>query len=162
MTSDAALTDAAIRSWQFYVTRVHDFVAPLSDEQLEQTIAPERNRLLYLLGHIAAVHDRMIPLLGIGERLHPELDATFLESGDSHAAVPFTGATLKAMLHEINAALMAAYTAWTPVDWLARHTAVSEEDFAREPHRNRYSVLLSRTGHLASHYGQMVLTKAIG
>jgi hypothetical protein len=36
---------------------------------------------------------------------------------------------------------------------------VSEEDFAKEPHRNRFTLLLSRTGHLAFHLGQVVLVK---
>jgi len=30
-------------------------------------------------------------------------------------------------------------------DWLQKHGAVSEEDFSREPHRNRFTVLLGRT-----------------
>jgi hypothetical protein len=41
-------------------------------------------------------------------------------------------------------------------DWLSRHTAVSEEDFAKEPHRNKLNILVSRTTHLAGHTGQMV------
>jgi len=42
-------------------------------------------------------------------------------------------------------------------DWLARHTAVSEEDFAKDPSRNRFAVLLSRTNHLSYHLGPAVL-----
>jgi len=34
----------------------------------------EYRRFFYLLGHLTAMHDRMFPLLGIGERLHTELD----------------------------------------------------------------------------------------
>jgi len=30
-------------------------------------------------------------------------------------------------------------------DWLQRHTAVSEEDFAKDASRNRFAILLSRT-----------------
>ena len=37
-----------------------------------------------------------------------------------------------------------------------RHAVVSEEDFARDPSRNRFAVLLSRTNHLSSHLGQAV------
>jgi hypothetical protein len=44
-------------------------------------------------------------------------------------------------------------------DWLQKHTAVSEEDFVWEPHRNRFAVLLARTAHLAYHLGQAVLAK---
>ena len=58
----------------------------LSEEQLLQEIAPGKNRLIYLWGHLTAVNDALIPLLGFGERLHPELDAMFFAStGISHA-----------------------------------------------------------------------------
>jgi hypothetical protein len=40
-----------------------------------------------------------------------------------------------------------------------KHTSVSAEDFAKEPHRNRYTILLTRTMHMALHFGQFVLTK---
>ena len=42
-------------------------------------------------------------------------------------------------------------------DWVQRHSAVSEEDFAKDASRNRFSILLSRTNHLSYHLGQAVL-----
>jgi hypothetical protein len=42
-------------------------------------------------------------------------------------------------------------------DWLQRHSAVSAEDFAKDPSRNRFAVLLNRTNHLSYHLGQAVL-----
>jgi hypothetical protein len=42
-------------------------------------------------------------------------------------------------------------------DWVQRHSAVSEEDFAKDPSRNRFAVLLSRTNDLSYHLGQAVL-----
>jgi hypothetical protein len=36
---------------------------------------------------------------------------------------------------------------------------VSPEDFAKEPHRNRLNVLISRTNHMANHIGQLLLLK---
>jgi len=44
---------------------------------------------------------------------------------------------------------------------LHKHTSVSEEDFAKEPHRNRLNVLTTRTTHLASHYGQLIFLKKV-
>ena len=52
---------------------------------------------------------------------------------------------------------MAAFTALPPGDWLKRHEAVSEEDFAKEPLRNRLAVLQSRTAHAAGHGSQIAL-----
>jgi hypothetical protein len=40
---------------------------------------------------------------------------------------------------------------------LRRHNAVSEEDYAKDPTRNRLAVLLSRTNHMSYHLGQITL-----
>jgi hypothetical protein len=159
MSTDAHLVDAALRAWQSGIERSDAFFRSLSDEQLRLPIAPGRNRLGYLWAHLIAVQDRMLPLLGIGERRHLELDAPYLTSPDSDATPLLSVAQLVPMWDEVNGALAAAMRRWTPADWVARHTAVSEADFANEPHRNRFSVLLSRTSHLASHQGQVVLVK---
>jgi hypothetical protein len=159
MTAEQQLVDATLRAWKFHIDRVETSFRDLSDEQLEVRVAPGRNRLLYLLGHIAMVHDRMLPLLGIGPRRHTELDAVFIEKADSGEAAPLSGSALKEILVEIDRELWNAFNQWSPSDWLSKHTAVSDEDFAKEPHRNRLSVLLSRTAHLAFHHGQVVLTE---
>jgi hypothetical protein len=45
--------------------------------------------LLYLWGHLTAIHDAMLPLLGMGERLYPEFDVAFVSNPDkSQAAIP--------------------------------------------------------------------------
>ena len=131
--------------------RTTQFFDDLSDEQLQAEIAPGRNRLIYLLGHLAAVHDGMLPLLGIGPRLHPELEATFIRTADRSVDVLPSATELKSASAEIDRALSAAFNSWSAADWLARHTAISDEDFVREPHRNRISVLLSRNTHMAFH-----------
>jgi len=60
-----------------------------SFEDVLREIAPGRNRLLYLWGHLTATHDAMLPLLGLGERLHPEFDAAFISTPDkSKADIP--------------------------------------------------------------------------
>lgn len=157
MTADAALVDAGLRAWQGAVERSDIFLRALTDAQLRTPVAPGRNRLVYLWGHLIAVHDRMLPLLGAGDRLHPELDEAYLSKPDDPAARLHSAAELAPMWAEVNAALWAAMERWTADDWAARHTAVTAEQFHAEPHRNRFSVLLSRTAHLASHQGQMIL-----
>ena len=103
----------------------------------------------------------MIPLLGIGERLHPELDAPFLHDADAaHASAPSpSAADLQRWWDEVHPILWSAFTTWTAADWAARHTAVTEADFATNPLRNRLAVLLSRTSHVSYHIGQVVLVK---
>jgi hypothetical protein len=162
MTADEQLVDAALRAWQTSVDRAEKFFADLTDDQLDLEIAPGRNRLIYLLGHLVAVHDRVLPLLGAGDRMHEHLDTPFLVSADrEHATLP-RPAELRRAFVDVNKHLWDIISKWTPAEWLSRHTAVSEEDFAKEPHRNRYSVLLSRTTHLASHQGQLILVKPRG
>jgi len=159
MNAEQQFVDVGLRAWRQAVDRSDAFFRGLTDEQLQQQVAPGRNRLVYLWGHLAAVHDRMLPLLGVGPRLHPELDEPFLEKPDQPGQPMLSAAKLAAIWTEVNSALATGVASWTPADWLARHTSVSEEDFAKEPHRNRFSVLLSRTAHLASHHGQVVLTQ---
>ena len=160
MTPEQHLVDAVLRAWKSNVDRVEAAFSALTDDQLETRVAPGRNRLLYLLGHLAAVHDRMLPLLGVGERRHPELDATFLLEADSGSGSPIAPSVLKEILVDADRALWDAFSKWTPAEWLSKHTSVSDEDFAKEPHRNRMSVLLSRNSHLAFHHGQIVLTES--
>ena len=75
MTADQMLIDAAISSWKQVITRVGALCLSLNEEQLLVEVAPGKNRILYLWGHLTAVHDAMFSVLRTGERLHPELDA---------------------------------------------------------------------------------------
>jgi hypothetical protein len=157
MDAERRLIDSGVRAWKLNADRIESFFTPLSEEQLQQEIAPGRNRLVYLWGHLAAVNDGLFPLLGIGPRLHPELDATFLTSPDRAVASALSRAELNDAWARIHEALWREFSAWTAADWLQKHTAVSDEDFDREPHRNRFSVMLNRAAHMAFHHGQAVL-----
>lgn len=96
--------------------------------------------MLPLLGHLTAVHDRMLPLLGIGKRLHPELDETYLNNPDRTLADPVSAADLKNAWREVNTAIISGVERFSVDDWLKKDAAVSEEDFAKEPTRNRLTV----------------------
>ena len=159
MNTEQKLVDAALRAWKFNADRLEKFFEPLSDEQLQQEVAPGRNRLVYLLGHLAAVNDRLFPLLRIGPRLHPELEPAFITSPDRSVAALPPGSELKQRLHRVDDALWTAFNKWSAAEWLERHDAVSETEFASEPHRNRFSVMLARDTHMAFHYGQVILAK---
>lgn len=159
MTHEELLVNTAINSWKTIVGRFNDGVLLLSEEQLQKQVAPGRNRLIYLLGHLTAVNDRMFSALGIGERLHPELDEIYIASPDRKFPDPLSAEDLKKAWSEVNTRLTAAFEKLTPEEWLQRHTAVSEEDFAKEPLRNRLAILLSRTSHIGFHSGQAVLTR---
>jgi hypothetical protein len=154
-----AFIESGITSWKRVVGRLEKSFEPLTDEQLQKQVATNRNRLFYLLGHLTAVHDRMIPLLGIGERLYPSLDETYITNPDRILDDPLSGAELKAAWREVNAALLAGMEGFTPQQWLDKHAAVSDEDFAKDPSRNRFTLLLNRTNHAAFHSGQVILAR---
>jgi len=158
MTTEKSLIDSALRGWKSNVEQADKLFGGLSPEQLEQEVAPGKNRLIYLWGHLAAVNDRLLPLLGIGERLHPEFDDMFISNPDN-SVLTVSEETLKTAWQEINQKLWEGIAKFSASDWAQRHTAVSEQDFEREPHRNRFAVLLGRTAHLAYHLGQAALAQ---
>ncbi|WP_263409506.1 DinB family protein [Terriglobus tenax] len=159
MSNEALLVATAIAHWKLIISRIEISITRLSDEQLLQQIAPGKNRVVYLVGHLAAVHDRLFPLLGIGERLHPELDEPYLNQPDRTVPDLLTPAELREVFKKVNAALAEAFDKLTPDEWLQPHTAVSADDFAKDPLRNRLAVLLSRASHAAFHTGQAILVK---
>ena len=159
MTTEKSLVDSALRAWKSNVERADKLFEALSPGELEQEVAPEKNRLIYLWGHLTAVNDALLPLLGIGERLHPEFDAMFISNPDKSVRLTVSGQSLKTAWREINQSLWNGFSKFSASDWAQRHTAVSEEDFEREPHRNRFAVLLGRTAHLSYHLGQATLAR---
>jgi DinB superfamily len=162
MTTEKSLIDSALRGWKFNVERAEKLFGGLSPEQLEQEVVPGKNRLIYLWGHLAAVNDRLLPLLAIGERLHPEFDSMFISKPDKSVPLTVSAQSLQAAWQEISQRLWDGFTKFSESDWAERHTAVSQEDFEREPHRNRFGVLLGRTAHLAYHLGQAALVRPEG
>ncbi|HEY4562697.1 MAG TPA: DinB family protein [Thermoanaerobaculia bacterium] len=157
MTNEEIFAKTTINSWKLAVGRLDHMFSSLSDEELQAEVAPGRSRVLYLLGHLTAVHDRMLPLLGFGERLHPELDEAFISKPDGEPADRASAGDLRRAWSEVNERLMAAFVALPPAEWLQRHEAISAEDFAREPLRNRLAVLQNRTAHAENHAGQITL-----
>ncbi len=149
----------AISAWSAQIKRTEQLFSALSDEQLMQEVSPGRNRGIYLLGHLAAVHDLMLPLLGFGARHYAQLDEQFLSNPDD-ASKPMPALDVLREYWTASNARLADHINQLPAEaWLDRHTAVSPEDFEKEPHRNRLNVLLSRTNHVSSHHGQLLFLK---
>ena len=159
MPTEEILSRTALNSWKLVIDRFSQAITPLSNEQLERQVAAGRNRVRYLLGHLTAIHDRMFPLLGLGERLHPELDEAYIKNPDRALPDPVSVADLKKAWGEVNHKLTSAFEAFTPKEWLEQHTAVSDEDFAKDPTRNRLALVMNRTNHASFHMGQAILAK---
>src|SRR5258707_439018 len=157
MTNEDLLGITALNSWKLVIGRFDQNLAALTDEQFQKQVAPGKNRLFYLVGHLTAVHDRLFPMLGLGQRLHPELDDDFISEPDKKSSDRVSAGELRRAWSEVNQQLMAAFVALPPEEWLKKHEAISAEDFAKEPLRNRLAVLQSRTIHAGFHGGQITL-----
>src|SRR5258705_9020822 len=137
MSTERSFIDSALRGWKSNVERADKLFGDLSPGQLEQEVAPGKNRLIYLWGHLAAVNDALLPLLGIGERLHPELDGMFISNPDKSVQLTVSGQSLKAAWQEINQKLWEGFSKFSAADWVHRHTAGWEKDLKGRPHRNQ-------------------------
>ena len=146
-------------SWRKQLIATNKIFDSLSDEELMQEVAPGRNRAIYLLGHLTAVHDAMLPLLRFEESKYPELKAVFLDSPDKAVDAIPSAFQLTQQWQDVNDTLSKHIKTLPDEEWFTRHANISEEDFVKEPHRNRLNVLLDRTIHLSNHRGQLLLLK---
>ena len=161
MTLETSLIDSALRNWRSNVDRAGKLFGNLSQDQLLQEVALGKNRLIYLWGHLTAFHDALIPLLGFGSRIRPELDLMFVSNPDRTVPTILLGEDLKIIWQETGEILWTGFSRLSIADWLQKHAAVTEEDFLREPHRNRFTLLLGRTAHIAYHLGQAKLWEKV-
>jgi len=159
MGNEDAYVTLGLKAWKAQIDRADKLFGGLSSEEVLREIAPGRNRLLYLWGHLTAVHDAMLPLLELGDQLHPEFDVAFVSNPDkSQAAIPSHEQVRQAWTR-VNGELSRGFERMSSSDWLQRHSAASAEDFAKDNSRNRFAILLSRTNHLSYHLGQALLAR---
>lgn len=158
MTSTEKYLAVSLNTWKTTLERADKLFSGLTEKQAKLEVAPGKNRLIYLMGHLTAVSDRMFEALDLGPRLRPEFDELFLTNPDRKMELPPL-VEVKAAWEKVNAELSKKIQALAPEDWLLKHSAVSDEDFAKDPTRNRLAMLLSRTGHVAYHLGQATLAQ---
>lgn len=156
-TQTGLLVKMTLMAWDGQNNNLKRLINSLTDEQLAKEISPGKNTGLYLLGHLIAVSDGIFPLLGFGDRLFPDMEEVFINQPDKSGLVFPSVAELKQRLETLNARLNSHFQSTDVNEWLSRHTVVSPEDFIKEPHRNKLNVVITRTGHLAYHLGQMGL-----
>jgi hypothetical protein len=144
-----------LSNWQTQNGRLNALFDKLSDEELSQETAPGRNTGVYLLGHMAAVHDAMFTILGFRERLYPELDEVFLDNPDKSGLPKPPIGDLRVCWQQVSTVLEQHINAMQADEWFRRHNSISEEDFAKEPHRNKLNIIINRTNHLSTHLGQL-------
>ena len=145
--------------WNASLKSFDNNLQAVSDEDLQREIAPGKNRGIYLLGHLIAVNDDMLVFLDMGERQYPELQEPFLKQADKTVEhIPAAG-ELRSMWTKQCELLKQKFEAVSTEQWFEKHTAVSAEDFSKEPHRNKLNIIITRTSHLQYHIGQFILLK---
>jgi uncharacterized damage-inducible protein DinB len=146
-----------IDRWNGSIMNLNKHLNALTDEQFHKEIAPGKNSGTYLLGHLIAVHDDMLKLLDMGEKLFPNLFEPFIKQADKVSTQTPPASELREMWEKQNNLLEEKFEKMKPEEWFEKHTAVSEEEFAKEPHRNKLNIIITRTSHLQYHSGQIVL-----
>src|SRR5258705_12506231 len=118
VTTEALYTDTALRAWKLVIAQLDQMFSSMNDEELRREVAPGRNRVFYLMGHLTAIHDRLLSMLSLGERLHPELDEDFLTNADRVTGDRVAPEAVRLAWAEVNARFTAALAALPPEGWL--------------------------------------------
>lgn len=121
-------------------------------------VAPGRNRVIYLLGHLLAVQDHLYDALELGDAMYPELDYLFLlPQHTSNDYPPFEELLCKWVC--INDLILLNLKMFQVEDWLKKHRYITEKEFCENPCRNKFNLILSSIFHLYHHGGQLALIK---
>ncbi len=159
MTQTEIAVKMVLDRWNASIKNVDTLLGLLNDEKLLKEIAPGKNRGIYILGHLIAVHDDMIILLNMGEKVYPELNEPFIKLADKATDKIPALAELRAYWTNQCNIMNEQFSAMKPTDWFEKHTAVTAEDFEKEPIRNKLNIIITRTSHLQYHLGQLQLLK---
>lgn len=158
-TVPALFVKMTLDRWYASIANCDTLINSLTDEALQKEIAPGKNRGIYLLGHLIAVHDDLLILLDMGEKLYPELNEPFIKSPDKAVQQLPTVLELRTFWSKQSEAIKQKFDKLKPEEWFEKHTAVNTEDFEKEPHRNKLNIVVTRTSHLQYHLGQLRLLK---
>lgn len=147
--------DQVITAWAAQNKAINDIFNKFDEEYYNNQVASGRNRAVYLLGHLIAMNDFLLPMLDLGEKLYPELEPIFVSNPDNAVSDIPSISTLKSYWENLNNTLAENFAKMDEAIWLSKHTKVSEEDFAKDPTRNKLNVLIGRIGHINYHRGQL-------
>jgi uncharacterized damage-inducible protein DinB len=149
--------DICLLQWETYNRLTQKTIETISEENYNTPIVNGGNSPSWILGHLADTDDALLELFGIGKRLFPDLKKIYHHEKGSNQSGQLTKTELTKQWTAIRAELDKAFKSWSENEWMSRHTAVSEEDFKNQPHRNKLNVMLSRVAHKASHLGQIAM-----
>ncbi len=147
INQEQLIVKTALKSWDTTIGRISQLLENLSEEQLTKEIAPDKNRGIYIIGHLLATHDALNEILGIGERARRDLDGAFVQNSDNPKSQAISVSTLKTHWNDVHQNLSNRFQEMPAGAWLQRHEAMTDEDFTTDPARNKLAVLMNRTNH---------------
>jgi hypothetical protein len=148
----------ALSTWINSRKEAEALLTALPNERFNDTVAPGKNRGIYLVGHLIAEHDELAELLGT-QRAYLPYEALFLTNPDRFYPDLPSMVELRTVWGELHERLTDYMHQLTVDQWFGPHSRISAEDFESQPHRNRLAVLTSRNNHFAYHLGQLMLLK---
>ena len=148
-----------LTQWTSSNQRVEKFFEAFSEEQFKAEVAPNANTAAWLLCHLTVTNDKLFSLLGIGKSLYPEFSERFDTNRNLFNPDSVSKNELYKIWKTVTGRLQETFSVMTTELWFEKHTAVSEDDFLKEPHRNRLNVLIGRINHQSHHIGQLALLK---
>ena len=132
-------------AWLLQNRKISDLINRLTEEDLKKDVAPGRNSGLYLLGHLIASNDLLMPLFGFGEKMYPEYEKIFLCTPDKYAQNFPTVDEVKSHWFSLNAVLKLNFNAMDERQWNI------DSDLANE----KINMLISVVNHQCYHLGQL-------
>lgn len=146
------ITDA----WQSGSEKINKLLTSLSDEDLEMEIAPGKNKAKLIVALLAAMNDSTINVLNIGEIINPDV-FNYFKNDDRTLPIPATTKEIRQYWLTSYQWINSKIKDFTPDDWFEKHSAISKEDFEKQPERNKLNVILNRAQKMEYFSGQLVL-----
>lgn len=133
------------QAWLLQNRKISDLIHKLNDEDLRKDVALGRNSGLYLLGHLIASNDLLMPLFGFGEKMYPEYEKIFLCCPDKCAQNFPTVKEVKSHWFSLNEHLILKFASINEKQW-------SQED---EKLHHQLKTMLTIVNHQCYHLGQL-------
>lgn len=133
------------QAWLLQNRKISDLINRLSEDDLKNDVAPGRNSGLYLLGHLIASNDLLMPMFGFGKKMYPLYEKIFLCTPDKCAQNFPPVQEVKSHWFTLNEVLMEKFAAMDEKNWSSQS----------EMSIDRLTMMLSIVNHQSYHLGQL-------
>jgi hypothetical protein len=158
METHQFMIDQLLDQWENKIRETTDLFEAIGEGMAMEPVAPGKNRVIYLLGHLIVVHDLLFEALELGSRSFSNYDQLFLTPQHvSNIYPPYE--LLLQQWTSLNSKLTARLRQLSINEWHSKHHYISEADFVVQPKRNKFNIFISRNSHLFHHAGQLALIR---